>query len=91
MRIKIITSIISIAFGSFLTAQDFAPRFISFTGGKQFTNFVFKNSQDQKDQSLEYQMYNSFGVNAEFTNKKHTIRPDLQLRQALRQLFLRLP
>lgn len=82
MRSKIISLSIGIGLCSIVSAQDFSPSFINLTGGKQFTNFVFKNSQDQKDQSLEFQMYNSFGVNAEFSSDKHTIRPELQMRQA---------
>jgi hypothetical protein len=82
MRSKVIALAISLGVFSIISAQEFAPRFINLIGGKQFTNFVFKNSQNQKDQSLEYQMYNAFGVNAEFTNDKHTIRPEIQIRQA---------
>ncbi len=63
-------------------AQEFSLRSLDLVGGKQFSNFLFKNSADKKDQSLEYQMYNSFGLNATFTSDKHTIRPELLLRQA---------
>lgn len=69
-------------FTQFSWSQDFSLRSIDLVGGKQFSNFLFKNSADKKDQSLEYQMYNSFGLNTSFTSDKHTIRPELLLRQA---------
>lgn len=64
------------------TSQDFSLKSVHLTGGKQFTNFIFTNSDNIKDQKLKYQMYNAFGMNANFTNKKHTIRPEIQIRQA---------
>lgn len=65
-----------------IKAQDFAITNVSVNGGKQFSNFLFTTSNDQKDQTLSYQMYNAFGVNASFTSSRHTIRPELQMRQA---------
>lgn len=72
--------IIGIGFSAF--AQDFSLNRVSVNGGKQFSNFLFKTSNDQKDQTLSYQMYNAFGLNASFTSSKHTIRPEIQFRQA---------
>ncbi|MEX1193021.1 MAG: outer membrane beta-barrel protein [Brumimicrobium sp.] len=75
---------IILGIGSFTTvAQDFEPNSINLVGGKQFTSFMFKDSMSQKDETMQYQMYNSFGVNAEFTlDEKHTIRPEILFRQA---------
>lgn len=82
MKRKVIVTMVGLAICISSKAQDFSPLFLNLTGGQQFTNFVFKNSQNQKDQSLEFQMYNAFGVNAEFSSGKHTIRPEIQIRQA---------
>lgn len=67
-------------FGSI--AQDFSPTAINLFGGKQFANFIFVNSYNTKDQGMKYQMYNAFGFNTDFSNGNHTIRPELQIRQA---------
>ena len=74
--------LLTLFFISHVDAQDFSLRSISLNGGKQFSNFLFTTSSDQKDQNLEYQMYNAFGLNASFTSTRHTIRPELQMRQA---------
>ena len=63
-------------------AQEFSLRSIDIFSGKQFSNFLFKNSDDSKDQSLEYQTYNSFGLNGSLTSGRHTIRPELLIREA---------
>jgi hypothetical protein len=63
-------------------SQDFNLGSVNLNGGKQFSSFLFTDSQDQKDQNISFQMYNSFGINACFTSDKHTIRPEIQLRQA---------
>ncbi len=81
---KNITIIALILFGLTLPvlAQDFALKNISVNGGKQFSNFLFTTSSNQKDQTLSYQMYNAFTINGSFSSSKHTIRPELQIRQA---------
>lgn len=72
----------ALAFSSMTMAQNFGLKTINLVGGKQFSNFTFKNSDDEKDQTLKYQMYNAFGVNAVFKGGRHSLRPELMFRQA---------
>ncbi|PKR80042.1 hypothetical protein CW751_11785 [Brumimicrobium salinarum] len=74
--------IVALAFSSMTMAQSFGLKTINLVGGKQFSTFAFKNSNDEKDKTLKYQMYNAFGANAVFKNERHMIRPELMFRQA---------
>ncbi|HZH85983.1 MAG TPA: hypothetical protein VFD77_01615 [Brumimicrobium sp.] len=73
---------VALAFSSMTMAQSFGLSTINLVGGKQFSTFAFKNSNDEKDKTLKYQMYNAFGVNAAFKGGRHILRPELMLRQA---------
>ncbi|WP_299206845.1 hypothetical protein [Brumimicrobium sp.] len=74
--------IAAIAFSSNIMAQNFGLNSINLVGGKQFSTFAFKNSNDEKDKTLKYQMYNAFGVNANFSGGRHILRPEIMFRQA---------
>lgn len=63
-------------------AQNFNMYTVNLIGGKQFATFTFKNSENQKDETLEYQMLNAFGINGALENGRHSIRPELIFRQA---------
>ncbi|HLV41376.1 MAG TPA: outer membrane beta-barrel protein [Brumimicrobium sp.] len=72
----------ALGFSSMTMAQSFGLNAVNLVGGKQFSTFAFKNSDDEKDKTLKYQMYNAFGVNAELKSDRHIIRPELMFRQA---------
>src|SRR5690554_5372773 len=79
---KIIIVIEAIAFSSNITVINFDLNIINLVGGKQFSTFAFKNSNDEKDNTLKYQMYNAFRVNANFSGERHILRPEIMFRQA---------
>jgi hypothetical protein len=63
-------------------AQDFNMYTVNLIGGKQFSTFTFKNSENQKDETLKYVMLNAFGINGALENGRHNIRLEAIFRQA---------
>ena len=68
------------AFGSL--SQGLKLNQISLMGGKNFSSFRFRDSDGNKDKTLDFVALNSFGINANFSANKHILRPELMLRQA---------
>lgn len=73
---------VAFALSSMTMAQNFELSTINLVGGKQFSTFTFKNSDDEKDQTLKYQMYNAFGINGVLEKGRHMLRPEIMFRQA---------
>lgn len=74
-------AILALSF-NLVNAQGLELDEVRLVGGKNFSNFMFKDSDNQKDQQLSYNMLNSFGVNLNFKSDKHVLRPELLFRQA---------
>lgn len=55
---------------------------INLVGGKNFSSFLFKDSDGAKDKTLNYNMLNSFGVNFGLQSGNHILRPEILFRQA---------
>ena len=58
------------------------PESLTISGGKNFSSFLFRNDNNQKDEQMSYEMLNSFGVNLSLRNGNHILRPELMFRQA---------
>lgn len=71
--------------GFFVCANSFAQGLklteIDLLGGKNFTSFIYKDSEGSKDKTLDYVMNNSFGLNFNFTSSRHVLRPEVMFRQ----------
>jgi len=75
--------IASVAMITSIKAQDnMSLGEITLVGGKNFTSFLYKDSDGDKDKTLDYAMNNSFGANFNFIKERHIIRPELMFRQA---------
>lgn len=62
-------------------SQGMKFSYLTLTGGKNFSTFIFENSEGNKDQKIDAVMLSSFGVNGIFSNGKHILRPELLFRQ----------
>ncbi len=62
-------------------SQGLEPTEVTLMGGKNFSSFLFRNSDSEKDKTLEYTMNNSFGINLALEAGKHVLRPELMFRQ----------
>ncbi len=54
---------------------------INLIGGKTFSTFIFRNSESEKDETLQYTMNNSFGINLQLESGSHVLRPEIMFRQ----------
>ena len=55
---------------------------ISLFGGKNFSTFIYKNSQGIKDKGYDLISLNTFGINAGLTTGNNIFRPEIEIRQA---------
>lgn len=75
--------LISVLFLSSTTfAQQLKLSTVNLVGGLHFANFTFKDSQNNKNKQLKYQLYSAFGVNLAIKGGIHTLRPEILFRQA---------
>ena len=78
--------IITFSFSTFLCFFSFSQGFkldqITLVGGRNFSTFLFKDSEGNKDQTLDYQALNTFGINFNLTSGRSILRPELSFRQA---------
>jgi hypothetical protein len=71
--------------GSAFTIQSYAQmklEEITLVGGKNFSSFLFKDSEGSKDKTLNYHMLNSFGIHFGLQGGNHILRPEIMFRQA---------
>jgi hypothetical protein len=71
---------------SFISGHSFSQTLdlkgFSLVGGKNYTTFLFHDSEGNKDKTLDVVSLHSFGINASLTKGKSTLRPELLFRQA---------
>jgi hypothetical protein len=66
----------------FARSQGIKLEQISLVGGKNFSSFIYKDSDGTKDKGYDMVALNSFGINAGFASGHHVLRPEIQFRQA---------
>ena len=79
-RFIILFSLTIISVYSF--SQGLTLKQICVVGGKNVSTFLFRDSEGNKDKTLDMTSLNSFGINASWMNEKSTLRPELLFRQA---------
>lgn len=73
---------IMLAVSSITFGQKMKLEAINLVGGLHFANFTFKDSQNNKNKQLKYQLYSAFGLNVAIKGGIHTLRPEIMFRQA---------
>lgn len=63
-------------------AQNMKLTDINLVGGRNFSTFIFKDSEGNIDKSIDYEALNTFGVNFNLMSGRHILRPELSFRQA---------
>jgi hypothetical protein len=63
-------------------AQNMQLTDINLVGGRNFSTFLFKDSEGNKDKTLDYEALSTFGINFNLSAGRHILRPELSFRQA---------
>jgi hypothetical protein len=63
-------------------AQQLQLTDINLLGGRNFSTFLFKDSEGNKDKTLDYEALSTFGINFNLSNGRQILRPELSFRQA---------
>jgi hypothetical protein len=79
---KIITSCLIVLSVQTVKAQQLQLTDINLIGGRNFSNFLFKDSEGNKDNSLDYEALSTYSVNFNFKSGCHILRPELSFRQS---------
>ena len=74
-------SILAVLFAPLCFGQ-LEPTELRLVGGKNLSSFIYRDDANQKDEQLQYNLLNAFGVSLNLEGGKHQLRPELMFRQA---------
>jgi hypothetical protein len=79
---RIIIFLFSMIVGFLSFSQGFKLDHISLVGGRNYSTFLFKDSEGNKDQKLDYEALKTFCINFNLITGRSIFRPELSFRQA---------